>query len=72
MDRLRELKTAEVEAEEDAGRSARSVETLAAQVSSAARELDGLQDKVDERLRKHVDAREVLLAQKEEMIKSKL
>ncbi len=72
MDRLRELKTAEVEAEEDAGRSARSVETLAAQVSSAARELDGLQDKVDERLRKHVDAREVLLAQKEEMIKSEL
>ena len=30
----------------EAGRSARSVETLAVQVSSATRELDGLQEKV--------------------------
>lgn len=69
LDRLRELKTAEVEAEDDAGRSARSVEILAAQVSSATKELDGLQNKVDERLRKHVDVREILIAQKEEIIK---
>ena len=32
----------------EAGRSARSVETLAVQVSSATRELDGLQEKVHE------------------------
>ena len=46
LDRIREMRAAEDEAQEETGRSARSVETLAVQVSSATRELDGLQEKV--------------------------
>ena len=45
IDRIREMRAAEDEAQEETGRSARSVETLAVQVSSATRELDGLQEK---------------------------
>ena len=47
LDRIREMRAAEDEAQEETGRSARSVETLAVQVSSATRELDGLQEKVE-------------------------
>ena len=47
----------------------RSVDALLGQVSSNTRDLDGLQDKIDANLSKHLDVREELLKQKDAQIK---
>ncbi|XP_059099177.1 fas-binding factor 1 homolog isoform X1 [Tigriopus californicus] len=68
LDRIRDLKRFEVDAQKDAERSSKSVQILLNQVTSNTKDLDHLHDKVEDNLSKHIDVREELLKQKDAQI----